>query len=308
MNLTREPSEVRWGRNSISYRDGKLSGEIQGATDFHDSASFKLTLEGQTIGRRLFGTVRFQDSETDITTQWIGHRHDSAVWRLPLGLPSATWQWQHDRSPEEALAAQAIQESEQPVMPGEPGKTGFWTWRSLVRLRRVSVIYPPSFDLKEAEGAAAYRFVVSARKDTKAKPAQFEADKPWRPLAPIWKQIPPGDYTLKVIALDAQGKQMPTPIRMGILDNNTAKRSSQEIEAIEFTKRPSFAGPYAAAPRSWTDAALTLSRWHRQPMGTPVRHGSSISTIRAMPTRLAAIMVTARHLPITFGRTWPIER
>ena len=278
VNLTREPSEIRWIGNSISYRDSKLSGEMQGALDLNDSASFKLTLEGKTIGRRLFGTVRFQDSETDMTTQWIGHLHDSAAWRLPLGLPTETWQWQHDGSPDKALAEQAIRESQQPVMPGEPGKAGFWTWRSLVRLGHVSVIYPPSFDLQETDGAAAYRFVVSARKDTKTKPVQFEADKPWRPLAPSWNELPPGDYTLKVIAVDSQGKEMPGPMRMGILDKDTAKPSSQEIQAIQFTKRPAYAGPYAAAPRSWKEASLLLSRWHRQPMGAPVRHGSSIST------------------------------
>lgn len=277
VNLTKEPCEVRWIRKSISYRDGKLVGEMQGAIDLQDSSSFKLTLDGQTIGRRLFGTVRFQGHETDMNTQWIGHLHDSAAWRLPLGLPSETWQWEHDRLPDATLTEQAIQESQQPVMPGEPGKAGFWTWRSLVRLRTVNVIYPPTFDLKETDGATAYRFVVSARKDTNAKPVSFEADKPWRPLAPIWRELSPGDYTLNVIAVDSKGKEIPGPMRLGILDKETAKPSSQEIQAIEFTKRPSFAGPYAAAPRSWTDAALMLSRLHRQPMGAPVRHGSSIS-------------------------------
>ncbi len=71
--------------------------------------TFKLTLKGQTIGRRLFGTVRFQDGETDMTTQRLGHLHDSATWRLPLGLPSEAWQWQHDRSPDEALATAVLQ-------------------------------------------------------------------------------------------------------------------------------------------------------------------------------------------------------
>jgi hypothetical protein len=205
----------------------------------------------------------------------LGVSQHEPSWRGPA------WNWQHDLKPDPQLAAAALEESAFPVLPGEPGKKDFWTWRVLARSQpphQVSVIYPPCFDLQETPGAAKYRLEVKQKGD-QGKTLSFEADKPWRPLAPIWKDLPSGEYTqytLAVKALDAAGRELPGPMRMGVgnpvqqpgnwagkpIEPYRPGRIVVETGPIAFTKRPCFAGPYSTRPaQSWTQAALAMAAW-----------------------------------------------
>jgi hypothetical protein len=80
-----------------------------------------------------------------------------------------------------------------PVRPGEPGKLAFWNQHT----RRF--ISPPAFEFVDSTGAAAYLFTVTAAKDSQQY--TFTAGEPWAPLTPVWKTLPPGEYTLIVRAL-----------------------------------------------------------------------------------------------------------
>jgi hypothetical protein len=206
--------------------------------------------------------------------------HRGGSWNGPA------WNWRHDLKPDPELAAAVLEESSLPVLPGEPGRAGFWTWRTFVKggmthVNTVSVIYPPCFDLEETPGAAKYRFTLKANKAPVGKTPKtvaFETDKPWRPLAPVWKEMPPGVWTLTVTALDAAGKELPGPMRVGVGERQSTdktplvylkpeeiappRRVVIETKPIVFEKRPCFAGPYSSPPaRSWIQAALTVATW-----------------------------------------------
>jgi hypothetical protein len=274
-------AEVSFVKRDVSLRNGKLAGRLEATLPGVEGSAFVLDLEGQAIGRRLLGTVTCTMGEHKLTTQWIGLLHDVSAWRLSLGLPSGTWDWQHDLAADPELAAQVARETTLPVMPGEPGKAGFWTWRALMR-GNVSSIYPPCFDLRETEGAAKYRFaIVNWGGDAKIN-LQFESDKPWHSLAAAWDKLPPTKSGCKLVVtpLDAAAKEMPGAMRMGIIDKETVKPATSEFKEIVFFKRPAFAGPYATKPaRTWTEAALAIARWHRQAPGCAERSGNDTESL-----------------------------
>ncbi len=84
-----------------------------------------------------------------------------------------------------------------PIRPGEPGKSPFWNHSA----RRF--IWAPAFEFAEISGAREYRFTVTeAGRD---QVLTFTADKPWRPLSPIWLALPPGKAVVKVEALTGSG-------------------------------------------------------------------------------------------------------
>jgi len=183
------------------------------------------------------------------------------------------------RQPDPKLAEQAAEEAQHPVRPGEPGKQEFWSIRHLARF-----IYPPSVGFEEAPGATRYRYDVYP-KNAKAPSASFEADKPWRPLTPIWKQLPASAspeirYTLKVVALDASGKELgPCKYKVAVgggADGHPAKGSTErrlpngmrEVvwghrDVLAFQKMPSFAGPYLDPIRDYDQAVLEKFRQMR---------------------------------------------
>ncbi|MEI7685449.1 MAG: hypothetical protein WCL32_10505 [Planctomycetota bacterium] len=271
-------NELSWKEVKTTLVDGKLQGRLTAVVKDHAGDSIQLDIQGQAISRRLFGTVASTIGDSKITTQWNGVIYDNEAWRLPMELPMHQWDWRHDRPADAELTAQALKESLQPVLPGEPGKFGFWTWRTLVRNGKASVIYPPSFDLQETPNAAKYRFTVtSANKEGKPAKYEFTADKPWRPLAPLWKELAPGAYQLTVTALDVQGNEIPATMHLGILEKATAKPAAVETKSISFVKRPAFSGPYTQGATDWLDAALGASRCHAEALGLAERRGHSIS-------------------------------
>ncbi len=80
-----------------------------------------------------------------------------------------------------------------PVRPGEPGRVAFWNQFT----RRF--IYPPAFEFTDSIGADHYRFTITAVRDSQEY--TFTAAKPWAPLTPVWKKLPPGEFLLCVEAL-----------------------------------------------------------------------------------------------------------
>lgn len=252
---------------TATLRDGRLTGRFVAASPKVHTEAFTLEVDGQMIGSQLYGLVTCSQGDLKAVTPWIGVMNDSAF-RWPTAPWSGSWTWKHDLSADAALTAAAQEESLRPVLPGEPGKTGFWTWRSLVRHSNVSTIHPPSFDIKETAEAAQYRYrVVGGAEGKKMIELTFEADKPWKPLTPIWKDMPPGNYQLTVTAIDAKGAALPGPMRLGILDKESAEPTAQAFPVISLIKRPAFSGPYATPPSSWTDLAIRPTRWYREAIG-----------------------------------------
>jgi hypothetical protein len=84
----------------------------------------------------------------------------------------------------------------------------------------------------------------------------------------VWKQIPVGPMNLVVTPVDANGKDLPGPMRMNILKGTggvletDAKPAVHPLDRITMVKRPSFHGPYAKVQPDWKKLALGVSRWH----------------------------------------------
>lgn len=254
----------------LTMKDGILRGEVEvmarsapdpKTKETKPGPSVRLSIEGRALGHLLIGKVRTTVGDKTWTTTFLGRLHD-ALWPMPVDIPTRTWSWKSDPKADPALVREAFTESLQPVLPGEPGKRGFWTWRRVVQ-HGVSVIHPPSFDLCQTDGAAQYRFTVAEAK-TGGQERTFTADKPWKPLAPIWKELPPGPYKLRVAALDGTGKELASKMRMTIIQKEDAKPGVLELDAISFTKRPSFAGSWATPTREPLDGALQIARWGRE--------------------------------------------
>ena len=132
------------------------------------------------------------------------------------------------RSP--AYHVQALQECQQPVRPGEPGKRPFWNSRA------VKFIYAPAFDFKPFAQATSYRFTATSA--VNGANYIFTAAYPWTALTKIWQRLPIGFVQLKVEALDRQGKVISL------------------CGAREFYKDAAFAGPYHSAVLDYRASAL----------------------------------------------------
>ena len=91
----------------------------------------------------------------------------------------------------------SLEESLNPIHPGIPGKQPFWNRNSK------RFIYAPAFDFKEIPGVKKYRFIAS--EDSGRQTYDFESEKPWHPLTPIWEELPYADITLTVEALSLEG-------------------------------------------------------------------------------------------------------
>jgi hypothetical protein len=269
-------------RTEMTLRDGRLTGRIEG----EQGRPFTLEINGEAIGRQLYGTVTCVDGATNVTTSWVGHLHDVSAWRLPMDYTRTDWTWEYDLPADPALTNQAAQEAQIPVLPGEPGKARFWTWRSLVSgggllsggKRLARTIHAPTFDLQETAGAMSYRFTLKG--SPKSHDAsygcnvEFTADKPWRSLAPVWKDVKTGEYQLTVTPLDAAGNAIPGKMRLNVMDpgakygRDPAGWITKEMDFIPLIKRPSFQGPYFKPRAAWRDLALECSRWERD--GAPI--------------------------------------
>ncbi|MEJ7780392.1 MAG: hypothetical protein WKF68_12465 [Daejeonella sp.] len=116
-----------------------------------------------------------------------------------------------------------------PVYPGEPGKQPFWNTYAK------RFIYAPAFDFPEIKGALSYRFTITGDDN---KQEQFVANKPWKPLSPVWDKISEGYTALVVEGLDGKKKTI------GI----AGKRS--------FYKSPGFSGKYSEPEVSYQASGL----------------------------------------------------
>ena len=134
---------------------------------------------------------------------------------------------------ESPFRKQALEESARPIRPGVPGERPFWN----VAARRF--IYAPAFDFEEVEGAAVYRFTLKAA----GKTLTFQAERPWAPLSPVWRDVPVAIVSLTVEGLDTDGKVVG---RAG---------------TRKFYRAAVYAGPYRKPKRPYREAARLAMRW-----------------------------------------------
>ena len=145
-----------------------------------------------------------------------------------------------------------------------------WLW---------SFIAPPNFDLPPVPQAASYRFSVNDfYKKALAKPLEFVPEKPWAPLTPIWKDLPPGQWILTVTALDKEGKEIGEP------------------QLVALPKREPFNGPYWSRTQPVRETALKLARWKRDHPRNAFARGLNVDVVGAsdgVDTQLWNITATA---------------
>ena len=99
------------------------------------------------------------------------------------------------------LNARAAEEYLQPVHPGIRGQVPFWNKYAF------RFTYAPAFDFDDVEGAAAYVYSATGGDTT----LMFTSDTPRGALTPIWKELPYGDITLRVQAIDADRNAVGEP-------------------------------------------------------------------------------------------------
>ena len=267
--------------------DGKLSGRIElrprlkAKEGLTDQKPVTLEIASTVVGRWISGTAKGKAGDQSWQSPCLG-RWRSDFWPIPLEMPTATWKYSHDLPADPELVAAGTQESLMPAMEGIPGERGFWTWRRLfVKFHNDSCfamgsIRPLTFDFHEVNGATSYRFTVTeliADAVGRKSPKIFGTvvlDKPWKPLTAIWPTLQMGHkYTLTFEALDPQGKVLTTKLMMGIIGEGSAKPEEKEFTSIQFVRKPTFAGPYAKAPRGLNEAALDAARWSGEAPGYP---------------------------------------
>ena len=127
----------------------------------------------------------------------------------------------------------------EPVHPGRSGQVPFWNGYSF------KFIYAPAFDFEDIPQAADYLYTVTAG----GEQLSFNAASPREALSPVWGEIPVGEATLCVQALDGNGNPVGEP----------QKRS--------FERDNPFNGPYDPAPRDYRTAALMAAEFiHNSPI------------------------------------------
>ena len=119
----------------------------------------------------------------------------------------------------------------EPIRPGDPER-GVPFWNDYATVFR----YAPAFSFARIDGAAKYRFTVG----NAAASRTFEADRPWAPLTPVWKDLPNGTgYSATCEGLDASGRVIG---RSGV-------RRFTKTAAFADVKLPPAARPYREAAR-----------------------------------------------------------
>jgi hypothetical protein len=261
----------------LTFADGKLTGTLAGPrSDLNEE--FSLAINAVQIGPRLVGTVENIRGGGKRPSPLVGLVHDTPGFHLTRSLEKNQWTWQHDLPADAGLTAQAQAECKVPAMPGEPGKTGFWTWR---HDKGIASVYPPNFDLRPVEGASSYRFSLLL-KGVGHKPQTFDAKQPWESLAPIWAELKPQttspevQYTLEVTALDAEGEPSPTAVEEGIVRKEDAQPGTRPLGKRAVVRRPPFDGPYAKVGRDYEAVSLGLARVHRDAPGALERRGLAL--------------------------------
>ena len=127
--------------------------------------------------------------------------------------------------------AKTLEESTAPIHPGVPVERHFWNRYSK------QFMFAPAFDIDVWKGGQVDRYTFTAHSDTSGKDYVFEAEQPYLPLSPIWKDLPVGPVSLKVEALGPAGKVL------------------GEVGARDFYRMPVFAGPYGKPDKSYEESA-----------------------------------------------------
>ncbi len=97
------------------------------------------------------------------------------------------------------LRAEAVAESLKPIHPGSPGKVPFWNRYS------PRFMYAPAFEFKPVKEAVRYRFRILSQAGER-RTWQFEAQKPWAALSPVWAKVPVGFVEVVVEGVNAEGE------------------------------------------------------------------------------------------------------
>ncbi len=140
----------------------------------------------------------------------------------------------------DALNQQAAEEYLQPVHPGVRGEVPFWNKYAF------KFTYAPAFDFDDVDGAAAYVYSATGGNTTLI----FTSDTPRGALSPIWNQLPYGDISLSVQAIDADREPVGEP------------------QTRNFRRDMPFIGPYEAVSDDYAGAALKAAEYiHRSPIG-----------------------------------------
>ena len=97
--------------------------------------------------------------------------------------------------------------------------------------------YAPYFEFKPVEGAVKYRFTV---KGADGALLEFIADSPYAALTPVWGAVREGDTTVKVVGIDADGKELGVSgerkfYRMPPFDNRYPPKAKPYLEAAKDT-------------------------------------------------------------------------
>ncbi|MDH3251253.1 MAG: hypothetical protein OEM41_00600, partial [Ignavibacteria bacterium] len=181
----------------------------------------------------------------------------------PVCVPAGT----DDRSAQQSRHTAEIEASVVPVHPGIPGSRPFWN-RYAKRF-----IYAPAFDIAPVDHTALFRF--AAVSDADGEEHVFEAEHPWVPLTPLWKELPPGRITLRVTS---EGTPTGT-----LVDERT------------FLKSTPFSGVIPPPAYDYAESGLRcLEALFRQPtFQTWLTHGRPDSTypLWVHPTKLMGAVV-----------------
>ena len=127
--------------------------------------------------------------------------------------------------------AKVLEESAVPIRPGIPAERHFWNRYS------TQFICAPAFDIYAWRGAQVDRYRFTAHSETGDKDYIFEAEQPFAPLSPIWKELPVGPVTLSVVALKEDGSVL------------------GEVGTRDLYRMPVFAGPYGKPDKAYRESA-----------------------------------------------------
>ena len=107
----------------------------------------------------------------------------------------------------------------------------------------------PALHFGATRPAPMYRFTIWS-----AKEFSFEADEPWAPLSPIWRDVPVGEAFVRVEGLDRSGK--PAGGATIAESRNSAPRTFRR-----FHRKAVFAGPYHDAAMDYRESAYRWLAW-----------------------------------------------
>jgi hypothetical protein len=245
--------------------------------------------EGTIIGDYAVGLAKWKSG--GVTQETAFRARVSRHQPFP-SLQVADRSWEPNGKPLEpdgALAAKALEESLQPIRPGEPGKQPFYSTR-LIHLNKYYALHTPTIAFNEVPGAVKYR--ITGLREVRWHQGQpswnekapgsvsCELEKPWLPLTPLWREASLGQMFVIATGLDAGGKEIGQAEFPGkaykYIGGDPLENSHWKIRAgsvakdgkvekpggkiVPLTKMASFAGPYWAANRTAQEGALAAAR------------------------------------------------